>query len=38
MNKNLELKDKKIIGEHGIEVGKKLGYVLCGGETTPSKY
>ena len=31
------LKDKKIIGEHGIEVGKKLGYVLSGGDTTPSK-
>ena len=30
------LKDKKIIGEHGIEVGKKLGYMLSGGDTTPS--
>ena len=32
-----ELKDKKVIGEHGIEVGKKLGYMLSGGDTTPSK-
>ena len=32
-----ELKDKKVIGEHGIEVGKKLGYMLSGGATTPSK-
>jgi 3-hydroxyacyl-CoA dehydrogenase len=31
-----ELKDKKIIGEHGIEVGKKLGYMLSGGDTNPS--
>jgi len=31
-----ELKDKKVIGEHGIEVGKKLGYMLSGGETNPS--
>ena len=31
-----ELKDKKVIGEHGIEVGKKLGYMLSGGNTTPS--
>ena len=31
-----ELKDKKVIGQHGIEVGKKLGYVLSGGNTTPS--
>ena len=31
-----ELKDKKVIGEHGIEVGKKLGYMLSGGDTTPS--
>jgi len=31
-----ELKDKKVIGEHGIEVGKKLGYMLSGGETDPS--
>ena len=27
-----ELKDKKVIGDHGIEVGKKLGYMLSGGE------
>jgi hypothetical protein len=27
-----ELKDKKVIGEHGIEVGKKLGYMLSGGD------
>ena len=32
-----ELKDKKVIGKHGIEVGKKLGYMLSGGATTPSK-
>ena len=32
-----ELKDKKVIGEHGIDVGKKLGYMLSGGDTTPSK-
>ena len=32
-----ELKDKKVIGEHGIQVGKKLGYMLSGGDTTPSK-
>ena len=32
-----ELKDKKVIGEHGIEVGKKLGYMLSGGDTTQSK-
>ena len=32
-----ELKDKKVIGKHGIEVGKKLGYMLSGGTTTPSK-
>ena len=32
-----ELKDKKIIGEHGIEVGKKLGYMLSGAETSSSK-
>ena len=32
-----ELKDKKVIGKHGIEVGKKLGYMLSGGDTTPSK-
>ena len=31
-----ELKDKKVIGEHGIEVGKKLGYMLTGGNTTAS--
>ncbi len=31
-----ELKDKKVIGEHGIEVGKKLGYMLSGGNTMPS--
>jgi len=31
-----ELKDKKVIGEHGIEVGKKLGYMLSGGDTNPS--
>ena len=31
-----ELKNKKIIGEHGIEVGKKLGYMLSGGDTNPS--
>ena len=31
-----ELKDKKIIGEHGIEVGKKLGFMLSGGDTMPS--
>ena len=31
-----ELKDKKVIGEHGIEVGKKLGYMLSGGNSTPS--
>ena len=31
-----ELKDKKVIGKHGIEVGKKLGYMLSGGETNPS--
>ena len=31
-----ELKDKKVIGEHGIEVGKKLGYMLSGGETNAS--
>ena len=31
-----ELKDKNIIGEHGIEVGKKLGYMLSGGDTNPS--
>jgi 3-hydroxyacyl-CoA dehydrogenase len=31
-----ELKDKKVIGEHGIEVGKKLGYMLSGGNTKPS--
>ena len=28
-----ELKDKKVIGEHGIEVGKNLGYMLSGGQT-----
>ena len=27
----------KVIGKHGIEVGKKLGYMLSGGATTPSK-
>jgi len=32
-----ELKDKKVIGEHGIEVGKKLGYMLTGGNTTASE-
>jgi 3-hydroxyacyl-CoA dehydrogenase len=31
-----ELKDKKVIGEHGIEVGKKLGFMLSGGDTMPS--
>ena len=31
-----ELKDKKVIGEHGIEVGKKLGYMLSGGDTMAS--
>jgi len=31
-----QLKDKKIIGQHGIEVGKKLGYMLSGGETNSS--
>ena len=31
-----ELKEKKVIGAHGIEVGKKLGYMLSGGETNPS--
>ena len=31
-----ELKDKKVIGEHGIEVGKKLGFMLSGGETNTS--
>ena len=31
-----ELKDRKVIGEHGVEVGKKLGYMLSGGDTTPS--
>jgi len=31
-----QLKDKKVIGEHGIEVGKKLGYMLSGGETNSS--
>jgi 3-hydroxyacyl-CoA dehydrogenase len=31
-----ELKDKKVIGEHGIEVGKKLGYMLSGGNTNSS--
>ena len=30
----MNLKDKKVIGEHGIEVGKKLGYMLSGGDTT----
>ena len=32
-----ELKDKKVIGEHGIEVGKKLGYILSGGDTIASR-
>ena len=32
-----QLKDTKVIGDHGIEVGKKLGYMLSGGDTTPSK-
>ena len=32
-----ELNEKKVIGEHGIEVGKKLGYMLSGGDTTPSQ-
>ncbi len=32
-----ELKDKKIIGEHGLEVGKKLGYMLSGAETSSSE-
>jgi len=32
-----ELKDKNIIGEHGMEVGKKLAYMLSGGETNTSK-
>ena len=36
MNVLYDLKDKKVIGEHGIEVGKKLGYMLSGGDTTPS--
>ncbi len=31
-----ELKDKNIIGDHGIEVGKNLGYMLSGGETNSS--
>ena len=31
-----ELMDKKVIGEHGIEVGKKLGFMLSGGETNTS--
>ncbi len=31
-----ELKDKKIIGEHGLEVGKKLAYMLSGAETSSS--
>ena len=31
-----ELKEKKVIGKHGIEVGKKLGYMLSGGETNSS--
>ena len=31
-----QLKDKKIIGQHGVEVGKKLGYMLSGGETNSS--
>ena len=31
-----ELRDKKVIGEHGIEVGKKLGYMLSGGDTNSS--
>ena len=31
-----ELKDKKVIGEHGIEVGKKLWFMLSGGDTMPS--
>ena len=31
-----ELKDKKVIGDHGFEVGKKLGYILSGGETNSS--
>ena len=28
-----ELKEKNIIAEHGMEVGKKLGYMLSGGNT-----
>ena len=32
-----ELKDKNIIGEHGMEVGKKLAYMLSGGETNTSE-
>ncbi|MDA9633054.1 3-hydroxyacyl-CoA dehydrogenase NAD-binding domain-containing protein, partial [Pelagibacteraceae bacterium] len=36
MNILYELKDKKVIGEHGIEVGKKLGYMLSGGDTMAS--
>ena len=31
-----QLKDKKTIGQHGVEVGKKLGYMLSGGETNSS--
>ena len=32
-----ELHEKKVIGVHGLEVGKKLGYMLSGGETDASK-